>query len=807
MLINQLLNGLWMFLKMLNIILLFIFLSCSGFAQFGGFPNGQTQQSQIKKYIIAGISVEGNDFSDSETIITLSGLKVGDDIQVPFDPKIQSAINNIWSRKQFSDVRIIVDNVTPAGVFLKISVEEYPRLNKLIIENNDEIDDYDIEEATNKIRGDIISNYELYLIEKRIERLYDEEGLSFAQAEAELVRTDTSIYNDVRVYIEEGIEFKVADINVNGNSIIDENDLIGAFEETKQKSWWRIWRSAKFDEEKYEEDKQLLVDYYRSEGFIDANIKSDTVIYDEMEEEVTININVEEGQRVYVRNIDFDGNTVYPDFILRERLEFDKGDPYDMKKFEMNLLGNENQTDASSVYLDNGYLQARLEPKEIRIAPDTVDIVINVYENERYTINKVIIEGNSKTKDKVIRRELYTRPGDYFDRSAIIRSIRALGVLQYFNPEALQPDVRPSQTDATAVDIVYKVEERSTDTFNASIGFAGSFGLTGAVGLTFNNFSITEPLKGGGGQILNFNWEVGQITRYRTFSLGFTEPWLMDEPTTVGFNIFDTYYNFASLEQSRTGISLNLGRRFKWPDDYWRGDWSLRYILNDNASSSFYYREGKYSEITVGQRISRISLNNMFFPSRGSKFSLSNDFAMGSIGIGETDFLKSEFKFEMYNPLMKIDKSERLVLMLSSQFGYITGLATDTTISQIELYRMGGNGLGGFNVTPLRGYPDNEVGSRTGNRLLAKHTAELRFAVSLDPMPIYLYAFAEAGNVWTDLNRSDIFDLKRAAGVGIQMMVNPIGIIGFSYGYGFDTYGVDNKKSGWQFLFHLGQNQ
>jgi outer membrane protein insertion porin family len=795
-----------MLLKILKIFSVFLLVSSGLYAQFGGMPaQGSSLEESVQKYNIAGISVEGNKYSDSETIITLSGLRVGEDIQYPFDPKIQSAIQNIWDRKQFSNVKLTVDNITPVGVFLRIEVEEYSRLNKIIIENNDELDDFDIEEATGKIRGDIISNYDLYLMEQNIKKKYAEEGLLYAKVEIDKQETENPGYIDLSIYVEEGIEFRVRSVTFEGNEFIDDKELKKSFEETKEKSWWRFWRSAKFDNDKFDEDLELLVKHYKSQGFIDAAVLQDTIVYDEEEERVDIRVKVDEGQKVYVRNITFEGNTVYPDKILKDRLEFKKGDPYDMTKFEMNLLGNENQSDASSLYLDNGYLQAMLQPKEIRVASDTVDIVVNVYENDRYTINKVKIVGNSKTKDKVIRRELYTRPGDYFDRSAIIRSIRALGVLQYFNPEGLQPDVQPSATDATAVDIIYKVEERSTDTFNASVGFAGSFGLTGAVGLTFNNFSITEPLKGGGGQIFNFNWEFGQANRYRTFSLGFTEPWLMDEPTTVGFNIFDTYYNFSTLEQRRTGVALNFGRRFKWPDDYWRGDWSLRYILNDNATSSIYYREGKYSEVTLGQRISRISINNTFFPSRGSKFTFSNDLAMGALNIGATDYLKTELKFEMYNPLWQVENSDKLVFMMSSEFGYITGISTDTTISQIELYRMGGNGLGGFNVTPLRGYPDNEVGNRTGNRLMSKYTAELRFAVALDPMPVYLYGFAEAGNVWTDLNRSDIFDLKRAAGVGVQMMINPIGIIGFSYGYGFDTYGTSETVSGWKFLFHLGQ--
>lgn len=756
-------------------------------------------------YTIAGITVEGNIYSDAETVISLSGLRIGESINYPVDAKIQKAVTNIWQRKQFSKVDIVIDRISQVGLFLIIKVDEFPRLNAIVIENNDKVDELDIRKAAGKIRGDIISNYELYLIKSNIKKLYDKEGLTFAQIDMELQMTDTSNYANILIYIEEGIEFKVASINFEGNEVFSDSDLADAFDETSTKSWWQFWKSAKFDQIKYEEDKKLLINFFQSEGYIDAQILSDTIIYDEVKKRVHITLNVSEGPKVYVRDIKFKGNTIYTDEVLLNRLEFKPGDPYNVERFQMNLSGNESQTDASSLYMDNGYLQARLIPQLQRVPPDSVDIVINIFENDRFRVGKVHIVGNTKTKDKVIRRELYTRPGDFFDRSAIIRSVRALQVMQYFNPESLRPDIKPSESDNTAVDVIYKVEERSTDTFNASIGFAGSFGLTGALGFTFNNFSILEPLRGGGGQIFNLSWEFGQANRYRTFSLGVTEPWLFDTPTTVGFNIFDTYYRYLDLNQSRTGIGINLGRRFKWPDDYWRGDFTTRYQLNNNRTASFYYRQGEYTELSIGQKISRISFNNMFFPSTGSKFTFSTDFAMGAIGLGQTDYIKNELNFEMYNPISKIEGMDRLVFMIAAKVGYITGFQSDTTISPIELYRMGGNGLSGFSVVPLRGYPDNKIGSGRGSRVMSKYTAELRFAVSLDPMPIYLYAFAEAGNVWDNLRNTDPFDLKRSAGMGVQLMVAPIGVIGFSYGFGFDPLGVNEEKSGWRFLFHLGQ--
>lgn len=767
------------------------------------------QQEQQKKFTVAGIEVEGNKYSDAQTIIALSGLRPGDVITYPpdyNDARFQNALKNIWRRKQFSDVEIVIEKVVGDQLFLKIVIDEYPRLSYIKVENNDEIDDSDIIEKVNRTRGEIITNYDLYLIEKDVEQLYGEEGMVFAKVSAELSQ-DSANYSTLELYIEEGVEFSVNSIIVEGNDKVEDKILVKAFEETKTKAWWQIWKSDKFDKDKYEADRDLLVNKYKNLGYMDAEILQDTVIYNENEEIVDIIIKVYEGRQIFVRNIDFEGNTVYSDAALLRRLEFTPGEPYDFEKFQRNLLGNEQQTDASSLYMDNGFLRASLQPDVKRVADDSVDITVNVFENDRYKVGKVTIKGNSKTKDKVIRRELFTRPGDYFSRSAIIRSIRQLNVMNYFNPEALSiPEIVPSETDATSVDLVYTVEERSTDTFNASVGFAGSFGLTVAAGFTFNNFSIMEPLKGGGGQIFNFNWEFGQFSRFRTFSLGLTEPWLFDKPITVGFNIFDTYINYASLEQQRTGASINFGRRFNWPDDYWRGDWVTRFQFNDIGTDyNSFYRSGRYSEFTLTQKFSRISINNMFFPTSGSNFSLTTSWAMGSVGIGETDFFKNQLVYEFYNPLATFEGKERLVWQIGAKMGYITYFDNDTTLSPIELFRIGGNGLSNIATEPLRGYTDRVIGNDVGDRIMAKYYTELRFALSLDPMPIYVYGFAEAGNVWSDLSKTDPFDLKRAAGVGIQLFVNPIGVIGFSYGYGFDPTNASDTPSGWQFLFHLGQ--
>lgn len=773
------------------------------------YPALSQQQQQLKKYRILGVSVEGNKTAESETIIAVSGLLVGDYINYPYDEKAKRAVDNLWGRKQFSDVDVTIEKVTADGIFLLIKVKEFPRLNEIHIQNNKEISADEIKKKLGRVKGEIISEQEKYSIRKKLKEIYDEEGLAFAKFEVDFVSFDSagSGMSDVRIYIDEGTEFYTTHIEFTGNKAFDDSELAGAFDETHTKSWWQVWRSSKFDKKEYKKDLELLTSFYKNQGFMDFKILDDSVEYIQETEEVRISISVQEGEKVYIRDIKFEGNTAFSSALLDERLGFAKGDAYDQEKFQKNLRGNEEFSDAQSLYNNTGYLQLRFVEKIQRVAGDSIDMVITVHEGDRYRIRKVEVVGNTKTKDKVIRRALYTRPGDYFDRSAIIKSMKELNVMGYFNPETLKPDVKPVANDATSVDIVYNVEEKSTDTFNMSMGFAGSFGLTMALGFSFNNFSISEPFKGGAGQIFNFNWEYGYASRLQNFSIGFTEPWFNDSPTTLGFNIFDSRINY-SYNLHRTGIGLNIGRRFRWPDDYFRVDWSTRYQINQvdaQLTNYTYYRPGRSTEFTVSQTVSRTSIDDMFFPTQGSRFSLSSTFAMGGIGVGSTDYLKNEMNFDFYSPMMQVNEQNRLVLYIGSRMGYVAGLKSDTTINPLELYRMGGNGLAGIGTIPLRGYTDQSI-ERDGGRVLAKFIAELRFAIAIQPMPIYAYAFAEAANVWSGFREANPFDLKRSAGMGVQLFMQPFGVIGFSYGYGFDPVKNGITPSGWQFLFHLGQS-
>lgn len=765
------------------------------------------------EYTVLGLSVEGNSIVEAETILGLVSIYQGDKITYPADDKIQSAISNLWKRNQFKDIRIIAERVTVDGVFLKIFVEEFPRLYKINISGYSKLKESEILAAISKSKGDIIRPYDLDLIKKRIKKAYFEEGLQFTKITSELKEIDSANVM-LNIDINEGVKFYTKAVEFDGNISYTNRQLENVFDDTHTKRWYEFWRSAKFNSDKYEEDKDTLRNFYKRNGFMDFSIISDTLIFDEDKGEVIVRVNIEEGQKYYLRNITFRGNTIYKDEQFLNRIGMKKGDVMNQEKFNYNLSGNQDQTDALALYMDNGYLQARMEPEFKRVGKDSVDVEVTVFENDRFKIGKIDIVGNTRTKDKVIRRELFTRPGDYFDRSAVINSIRALGVLNYFNPETLRPDVLPSTTDKNTVDLVYNVEERSNDQVNMQVGFAGSYGLTLSLGVILNNFCLQQPFKAGAGQTLNLSAEVGQGDRYRSFVLGFMEPWLFDKPTTVGFNIFHNMYNYTNWKYNKTGAAVNIGRRFKWPDIYFRGDWSFRSQFNNiHENTSLYYRPGKYWEHTISQTISRTNWNHNFFPSVGSAFSFSTSWAMGALGIGSTDFLKNELKYNFVSPIWSYKGSDKLVLFMESRFGYIAGLKSDTAMSAADLYYMGGNGLGLFGVIPLRGYDDDCVGqywdeeSRawySGNQVAGKFSAELRFSVSMDPMPIYVYAFAEAGNLWRNIASTNLIDLKRSAGIGIQVMVPMLGNIGFSYGYGFDPVVAGGSPSGWKFLFHLG---
>ena len=791
------------FVLVLSVFALMLVAIPTVFGQTQSRPGTVGARQQV--FQILGISVEGNSVADPRAIIANAGLKVGDEIAFPGDQAAE-ATRRLWALRIFSDIQIIAERTVGTGVYLLIRVKEYPRLERIEIKGEDKISEKDILKKINLIKGQILTPQAINRIVKDVQNLYEEKGFLLTTITPERLEDPEGKNRSVlQLTIEEGKDVRVGKITFSGNTVFDDGDLKGKMD-TGEKKWWKFWSRGRLDPKKFEEDKEKIVKFYQKHGYRDAQVLGDSIWYNETKDRMYIQISIYEGPQYKIRKITWEGNTVYPARVLNRRLGLGPGDVFDMEKFQSNLYGNKDQTDVASLFLDTGYLTYQAMPEVTPVADDSVDIHIQIQENNQFRIGQVEIRGNTKTKEKVIRRELFTRPGDFFSRAAVIRSLRQLSVLNYFNPEKLNPDTR--FVDDKTVDVIYEVEEKSSDTFNASVGFSGAFGVTGALGLTFNNFDIAKPLSGGGGQQLAFEWQFGAGARLRTFSLSFTEPWLFDTPTSLGWSVFDTRQRFV-FDVRFTGVSVRVGRRFKWPDDYFRGDWMVRAQRNDVISGAGRYLEGKTSQVSIQQVITRSSINNPIFPSMGSTVSLSVEVSGGPFLPGSIDFHKWLFNADWYTPLFG---SQRFVLYTSTQFGYIDAFEATSRIPPTELFLMGGTAIGVIGIVPLRGYEDQEVGPRDAlgrtlaGRVMAKHTAELRYAVSLQPIPIFLLMFAEAGNVWEKVGRTDYFDLRESAGFGARLQIQPIGLLGFDYAYGFDdVFPVDGQPDGWRFHFQFGR--
>jgi len=767
------------------------------------FQPAFAQDEELAQYRIANISVKGNRTYESETIISFTGLNIGKEINIPSD-ETREALNRLWKIGIFSDIKLYVEKKFGKDVYLIIEVEEQPRVESIEITGNDEFSTEDLKEKINLSTGEVISEQKLKDIAYSLKLQYEEEGYALAEVEVDKL---ISANNEarIRVKITEGEELTVNKIIIDGNKSIGEDDVKGSMDETSEKTWWKVWDGASYDRKKFQQDKKLIEEYYRERGFKDA-----TVVFDKLEilpggEDVNIRIKVDEGKRYFIDDITIEGNKIYDDNIILQRLEMRSGDVYNMKKLQQNLYGNEAETDVSAIYLDNGYLSYNADVEEIPKGENRVDLIIRINEGSQFRFGLVGFEGNDKTKERVLRREVYTKPGDYFSRSSIKRSLQQLGALNYFNQETMNQQITPEND--SMVSIKYLVEERSSDQFNASVGFSGSFGITGSLGLTFNNFDIAAPFKGGAGQILNFNWSFGTGGTYRTFELGFQEPWLFNTPTQFGFNIFDTRQNYDNLDLNERGASVNTGRRFKFPDDYFRGDWTLKFQQTDVIDGDDFYEEGKRNQVSITQVITRSTVFEPLFPASGTRISNSTELSGGPFLPGNTDFIKNIFSAEGYIPLTA---NRKLVLYNNFVFSFVNSFAKDKYVPPNEVFFMGGNGLT-YNTQALRGYedrsvgPKNQFGSSIGGLVAAKYGMELRYSLSMDPLPIFILAFVEAGNVWSNIDKTDPFDLRKSFGVGTRLMLPAVGIVGFDFAYGFDRKIVDGQDPKWLFHFQFGR--
>jgi outer membrane protein insertion porin family len=862
----------------------------------GSDPEPSVSYSNPKEYELAEIGISGTEFLDNNALISLSGLKIGDRIEIPGD-EITNALKKLYAQGIIEDVRIFLTKVEDGKAYLNLQVKERPRMRTVQFQGINKTQQGELSDLIDPIRGKVVTPALIKNTELGIRNHFVEKGYLNTEVKIEQ-KQDTVLRNSVSLLVEVDRKSKVRinKIYVKGNENIQESKLKKKMKSTNEhirfnllEDWAKrlfnlspktlkqmadsshevsnqrvkqyindhvklnFFNSSKFVQSEYETDKDNLVSHYNTKGYRDANIKSDSV-YKYDENNVDVMVEVDEGKKYYFREIDWVGNYVYDDATLTAVLGIQKGDAYDMEKVNERLNFNPNGPDVSSLYMDDGYLFFSVNPVEVRIEGDSIDVEMRVFEGAQATISKVIIKGNDRTSDHVIRREIRTLPGQKFNRSLLIRTQRELSQMGYFDPEQIGLNPVPNPAEGT-VDIEYTLVEKPSDQIELSGGWGGNFGFVGTVGLIFNNFSLRNiphmenwrPLPVGDGQRLALRIQANG-KQFQNYSLTFSEPWLggkkpnsltvsLSRAIQRNVNIF-TSETFGELKL--TSATVGLGRRVKWPDDFFTLTNSLRfqkYELTDFSISRLGFATGDANSIVFNTTLARNSIDNPMFPREGSSLSLSLDLTPPYSNWRDIDYENAlpevKFKWVEYHKVM-FDASfftrvmGDLIVNARAHLGFLGAYNPDVTgIAPFERFFLGGDGLGnqnfgiiGTDQIGLRGYENQALtpprydidgrllgdGEVDGGVAFTKYVVELRYPVSLNPSAtIYVLGFMEAGNNFYTYNDYDPFSLFRSAGLGARIFMPAFGLIGVDWAYGFDTVPGQLERSGAQFHFSIGQ--
>lgn len=860
---------------------LFLLICSNSFAQIryntGNSNNVNISYSNPQEYEIAEIKVEGSKFLEEVALVSISGLQVGDKIKIPGD-QISSAIKKLWKQGLIGDVQIFASKVEGNRVFLTISLKERPRLSRFKFQGISKNQENEIREQINLIRGRVVTDAITKNAELTVKKYFREKG--FLNTEVDIALKEDSIISNsilLDVKVTKNQKVKINNINIVGNENFKSTKLrrklknsgerarfklfsgliAKAFVPFKKKENRRneslmgflnrtvklnVFKSSKYIESDFKEDQESLIAFYNSKGYRDAEIVSDS-IYDYSNNAVNIDIHVNPGRKYYFRDINWVGNYVHTNNQLDAILALEKGDVYNLELIEKKLNFNPNGPDISSLYMDDGYLFFSVNPIEVKVDGDSVDVEMRVYEGAQATINKVYVTGNDRTNDHVVMREIRTLPGQKFSRSQLIRTQRELSQLGYFDPEQVNPVPKPNPQDET-VDIEWQLVEQPSDQIELSGGWGGSFGFIGTLGLTFNNFSLRNiphfdkwrPLPIGDGQKLSLRLQANG-RRFQSYSLSFSEPWIGGrKPNSFGvsFNYsiqrsldFRTNETIGSLKVS--GTTISLGRRVQWPDDFFTVSNSVSYLNYDlfNFGNSLGFSTGTANNITFNTTIARNSIDNPMYPRQGSSISLSVALTPPYSLWRDIDYETAEnvdkFKWVEYHKWMFDAKYYmkiigNLVLESRAHFGFIGSYSKKADIGPFERFQLGGDGLTGGNfllgneVIGLRGYNNNSItpidreNSITGGTIFNKFVFELRYPVSLNPSAtIYILGFAEAGNNWNQFSDYNPNKLFKSAGFGAKIFMPAFGLLGLNWGYGFDTLPGRTERSGAQIHFSVGQ--
>lgn len=807
-----------------------------------------------KAYRIAGISVVGAKFADVQAIKLFSGLQEGQEIMIPGDD-ITDAIRKLWKQKLFTNISISVAEFRGQDAFLMIELEEMPRVARYSFSGIKKSAAESIREKLD-IRTGVVCNENLKSNSvNAIKKYYMEKGFFNAQVKV-IEQPDDLMENSVKLVfeIDHGNRVKIENITFEGVTQMSEKKLRRAMKNTKQRNFFRVFKSSKYIESEYAEDKKKIIAKYNKEGFRNAKIISDSV-YVINSERIGIRIQMEEDKKFYFRHISFAGNTKYRASTLDSILNINRGDVYDLELLSSRISFNPNGRDISSLYTDDGYLNFYAFPVETIIFPDSIDVEIRMEEGRQYRIGGVRVAGNTKTNDRVIYRELKTRPGDLFNRSDLMRSQRDLMSLGYFNGEAMdiQTNERPEEG---LVDLTFVVEEKPSDQVQLSGGWGGGR-VVGSLGLSFTNFSMRNifkkdawtPLPSGDGQRFSINATSNGLF-FQSYNLSFTEPWLGGrKPNSLTVSAYHSvqtngqkkYISEGVLNPSRqslkiTGATVGFGQRWQKPDDWFvfYAGLSYQHFSLNKFGSFFSFSEGYSNNLATNFTLERNSVSDPIYPTWGSKVTLSTKATLPYTLISST-FLGKEYDYETMTDQQRFDwveyykvkftanwytalnkhKTHKLVLNTSVGFGFLGTYNQRLGESPFERFYLGGVFLSGFlldgrEIVNLRGYDDlslTKPSDRVGAPIISKYTAELRYPLSTNPQAtIYALTFLEAGRTWEDFKDYNPFNLYRSTGVGLRIFLPMFGLLGFDYGWRLDDPDTAPNMARGQFHFSIGMN-
>ena len=784
-------------------------------------------------YEVLSVSIDGiEDESARAFAKSVSGLRAGQRVQLPFDPAFAEATRNLYTRAQFSDVRIVADEIAGDGVFVRIEVEEQPKLAEVVYEGLKRSEREDLKTDVPLLRGRAVRPADVERGRLAILDLMREKGFRTASVTAD--RRDAEDGRTVVAYtVERGPRSQIAEVRFQGNEAFSDARLRRTLKNTPEKRWWRFWKRETFDRSGFDEDLASLARFYRDRGYYGAYVTRDSVYVEPDDpDRLIVEIGVAEGPKYAVRDIVFEGNTIYTDEQLTQALGVQRGDTYNGTLLERNLYYSPDHGDISSLYNDRGYLRFNVVPRVELAEGDSLDLYYEIQEGDIYEFGGVEIAGNTRTKEHVIRRELRTVPGQPYSRQAIERSVRELSQLNYFDPTSFGngPGIEVNDEDQT-VDLTYRLAEVSSDQLELSGGYGGTAGVLLTARVTFNNFSLQNLLKGKGGGLPSGDGQqlslqvVTSGKFYQNYSLSFTEPWFQGRQTPIGFSL--GYSDFRS-RSSDYRVARGYGRvfyrqRLKWPDDFFTTGSNLGYQLYnisglDGGSLRSGLPEGISQEITLSQSLTRNNVDNPLFPSAGSNVGLT--VAVAPPIPGFVQYHKWDFNNAWYAPLTR-----KLSASFKAEIGYIGSLTGDDV--EFQRYLVGGSPLEttqgssrgfGKDLVFMRGYPLEAIGPRqegvsVGGRILNKYSAELQLvALQSSSLSAAPYLFFDAGNAWDSFSDYDPSQLFRSAGVGARLFLPILGPVDLNYGYAIDEFtpvsgspsDVAASQPQWRFQLSLG---